>query len=186
MDCNSTIVWVKYFVHSLSVLCLLPVVHHLTMVYKALSEQVKWQKATTHENVQMCQAIDIYQQQEFKPKNGCKSYCQVADEFYVSKSTLQHLVMGGWVSMSAFNGGKQRLTPAEECVLVDFSLESADQGFHSHMPTFTRQLMTSSHLAWGMSMFHLDIIGLTISSIGIAKNFKFIGANLWIPSVEGH
>ena len=103
-------------------------VHHSTMVYKALSEQVKQQKATTHENAQMHQAIDVYWQQEFKLKNECKSYHQVADEFDVSKSTLQHLVMGGGVSMSAFNAGKQRLTPAEEHVLVDF-VESANQGF---------------------------------------------------------
>jgi hypothetical protein len=95
MDCDSTIVWVKYFVHSPSVLCLLPVVHHSSMVYKALSEQVKRQKATAHTNAQMCQAIDVYRQQEFKPKDECKSDHQVADEFDVSKNTLQCLVMGG-------------------------------------------------------------------------------------------
>jgi hypothetical protein len=70
-------------------------------------------------------AIDMYRQQEFKPKDQCKSYWEVADEFNVSKSTLQRLVAGG-ISMSAFNAGKQKLTPAEERVLVDFALESAD------------------------------------------------------------
>ena len=98
------------------------------MVYKALSDQVKQQKNTARTNAQMCKAIDVYQQQEFKPKDQRKSYQEVADDFDVSKSTLQRLVMGG-VSMSAFNAGKQRLTPAEERVLVDFALESADQGF---------------------------------------------------------
>lgn len=49
----------------------------------------------------------------------------VAATHNVSKSTLQRLVNGG-VSMSAFNAGKQRLTPAEERVVVDFCLESAD------------------------------------------------------------
>jgi hypothetical protein len=95
------------------------------MVYKALSKQVKQRKATACENAQMHQAIDAYQQQEFKPKDEHKSYRQVAYKFDISKSTLQHLVMGG-VFMSAFNVGKQRLTPEEECVLVDFALESAD------------------------------------------------------------
>src|ERR1700683_3935915 len=80
----------SFYLHP-SVLCLLPVVHHSTMVYKALSEQVKQQKATTHKNAQMRQAINVYRQQEFKPKDERKSYCQVADEFDVSKSTLQHL-----------------------------------------------------------------------------------------------
>jgi len=35
------------------------------MVSKALSEQVKWQKATTRNNAQMRQAIDVYWQQDF-------------------------------------------------------------------------------------------------------------------------
>jgi hypothetical protein len=65
------------------------------MVYKALLEQVKRQKATARENTQMRQAIDVYPQQEFKPKDERKSYHQVADEFDVSKSTLQRLVMEG-------------------------------------------------------------------------------------------
>src|ERR1700692_209863 len=145
MDGDSTIVWVKYFVHSPSVLCLLPVVHYSTMVYKALSEQVKRQKATTRKNAQMRQAIDVYRQQEFKPKDERKSYRQVADEFDVSKSTLQRLVMGG-VSMSAFNAGKQRLTPAEERVLVDFALESADRGFpltHANLYKAADDILTS-------------------------------------------
>ena len=65
------------------------------MVYKALSEQVKRQKATARKNAQMRQAIDVYWQQEFKPKDERKSYRQVADKFGVSKTTLQRLVMGG-------------------------------------------------------------------------------------------
>ena len=69
------------------------------MVYKALSEQVKRHKATARENAQMHQAIDVYWQQEFKPKDERKSYCQVADEFDVSKSTLQHLVTAGGGSL---------------------------------------------------------------------------------------
>lgn len=76
----------------------------------------------------MRQAVDDYKQQEFKPKELRQSYVTVAATHNVSKSTLQRLVNGG-VSMSAFNAGKQRLTPAEERVVVDFCLESADRGF---------------------------------------------------------
>jgi hypothetical protein len=115
------------------------------MVNKALSEQVKQQKATAQANAQMCQAIDMYQQQEFKPKEQRKSYWEVADEFDVSKSTLQRLVMGE-VSMSAFNAGKQKLTPAEEHVLVDFALESADRGFplsHNNLYKAANDILTS-------------------------------------------
>ncbi|KZP27730.1 hypothetical protein FIBSPDRAFT_671510, partial [Athelia psychrophila] len=35
----------------------------------------------------------------------------------------------GGTAMSAFNAGKQRLMLEEERVVVDFCLESADQGF---------------------------------------------------------
>ena len=76
----------------------------------------------------MQRAIDEYKQQELKLKNLWMSYQAVADTHKVSKSTLQRLVTGG-ESMSAFNAGKQRLTPAEKHVVVDFCLESADQGF---------------------------------------------------------
>ncbi|KAJ7137997.1 hypothetical protein C8R44DRAFT_583508, partial [Mycena epipterygia] len=41
--------------------------------------------------------------------------------------TLSNLVNRGQ-SIGAFNASKQKLTHAEECVLVDFILESADRG----------------------------------------------------------
>jgi hypothetical protein len=48
--------------------------------------------------------------------------------------------------MSAFNAGKQRLAPAEEHVLVDFALESADQGFpltHANLYKVADDILTS-------------------------------------------
>src|SRR3979411_665354 len=99
------------------------------MVYHSLSEQVKRQKATARHNCRMWTAIDEYQQQELKPNAADRlSYRAVADKYNVSKSTLQRLVNGG-ISMSAFNASKQRLTPPEERIVVDFCLESADRGF---------------------------------------------------------
>jgi len=99
------------------------------MVYHSLSEQVKRQKATARHNCRMRTAIDEYRQQELKPNAADRlSYRAVADKYNVSKSTLQRLVNGG-ISMSAFNASKQRLTPAEERIVVDFCLESADRGF---------------------------------------------------------
>ena len=98
------------------------------MVYKPLSEAVKQQKSHAQQNARMRRAIDEYKVQELKPKNLQLSYQKVADLHKVSKSTLQCLVTGG-VSLSAFNAEKQRLTLVEEHVVVDFCLESADQGF---------------------------------------------------------
>ncbi len=99
------------------------------MVYHALSDQVKQQKATAQHNSRMRAAIDEYQQQKLKPNAVDRlSYQAVADKHDVSKSTLQRLVNGG-ISMSAFNTSKQRLTPAEERIVINFCLESADRGF---------------------------------------------------------
>jgi transcriptional regulator GlxA family with amidase domain len=77
------------------------------MVYHALSEQVKQQKATARHNSRMRAAIDEYQEQELNPNTADRlSYQAVADKHDVSKSTLQRLVNGG-ISMSAFNASKQ-------------------------------------------------------------------------------
>ena len=83
MDFNSTI---EIFSSLLSVLSL----HSsFNMVYKTLSDPVKQQKSTAWTNAQMHKAIYcVYWQQEFEPKNHCKSYQEVADDFDVSKSTL--------------------------------------------------------------------------------------------------
>lgn len=80
----------------------------------------------------MRHAIDTYLKEQLKPA-GIKqeSYREVTDEHNVSKSTLQHLVQGR-KSMSAFNAGKQKLTPEEEQVVVDFWLDLQTRAFHSH------------------------------------------------------
>lgn len=99
------------------------------MVFKPLSERVRIQKSTARNNLCMRHALDTYAQEQLKPA-GVKrrSLREVADEYFVSKSTLQRLANGG-ISMSAFNAAKQKLMPEEERVVVDFCLESADRGF---------------------------------------------------------
>jgi hypothetical protein len=134
----------------------------LNMVYKPLSEAVKLQKSRAQDNARMRRGIDEYKQQELKPKNLRLSYKTVANLHNVSKSTLQRLVTGG-VSMSAFNTGKQRLTLAEERVVVDFCLESADRGFpltHGNVYKCADNILL---LAWVPSMTHLVWTGSTPS-----------------------
>jgi len=82
------------------------------------------------------------------------SYWEVADKHDVSKSTLQCLVNGG-ISMSAFNASKQRLTHAEEHIVVDFCLESADWGFPLIPSPMYRnvQIIFSLH-GWAMNIYH--------------------------------
>lgn len=94
----------------------------------------------------MRHALDAFKQEELKPPNiKRRSYREIADEYLVSKSTLQCLAAGG-TSMSAFNAGKQRLTPEEERVVVDFCLESADRGFpltHKNVYTAADNILTA-------------------------------------------
>ena len=97
------------------------------MVGRALSERVKRQSSRCVKNAQMQMAIDEYRREQAKPEGIRKlGYRPIAAKHGVSSSTLQALVNGG-VSMSAFNTTKQKLTHAEERVLVDFILESSDR-----------------------------------------------------------
>ena len=53
----------------------------------------------------------------------------IADKYKVHYSILGRLAKGGKRNMSMFNMLKQKLSAAEECVLVDFIKESADCSF---------------------------------------------------------
>lgn len=94
----------------------------------------------------MRHAIDAWEHEQVKPaETKKKSYRIISDEYSVSKSTLQRLCNGG-VSMSAFNAAKRRLTPEEERVVVDFSLDSADRGFpltHDNVYSAADQILTT-------------------------------------------
>jgi len=58
-----------------------------------------------------------------------RSLRDIAEEYNVALNTLNRRVKGEGKSMLEFNAGKQKLTPAEEKVLVQFIVESAGQGF---------------------------------------------------------
>lgn len=66
------------------------------MVSKPLSDKVKIQKAHARNNLCMQHALDAFKQEELKPV-GIKqrSYREIANEYLVSKSTLQRLATGG-------------------------------------------------------------------------------------------
>lgn len=61
-------------------------------------------------------------------EGASQSLRRVAFTHDISKSTLQRRTNGGQ-SIQEFNASKQKLTPAEEHVLVNFILESANRGF---------------------------------------------------------
>lgn len=101
--------------------------HLVIMAGRALSNQVKRQKQRRAINTALQAAVDEYQQEQLKPKKLRSGLRVVASKHGVNYKTLGNLAKGGR-SMSAFNASKQRLTPEEERILVDFILNSADRG----------------------------------------------------------
>lgn len=97
------------------------------MVGRALSERAKQQACRRIENSRMQEAIDEYLCEQAKTNRTKKrGYRLIAAAHDVDPSTLSCLVNGG-TSMSTFNTTKRKLTIAEERVLVDFILKSADR-----------------------------------------------------------
>ena len=97
------------------------------MVKHALSERVKAQARRRVKNAHYQEAIDEYLREQEKPAGTKKRGLRIiARKHKIDHNTLGRLVKGGQ-SMSAFNASKRKLTFAEERVLVDFILESADR-----------------------------------------------------------
>ena len=96
------------------------------MTGRALSERAKKQQASNANEQRMQSAI---LDKQLENEHGVsKSLRRVAFAHSISKSTLQRRTKGGQ-SIQEFNVSKQKLTCAEEQVLVDFILESANRGF---------------------------------------------------------
>jgi hypothetical protein len=98
------------------------------MVYHALSKAAKKHQSRQEEDQMMAAAVEACRSEIEKPSKPHKSIRQVARDFKVDRKTLGRRLEGEQ-SMSTFNAGKQKLTPAEESVVVDFVMESADRGF---------------------------------------------------------
>ena len=97
------------------------------MVGRALSNRIKAQARRRVENTHMQEAIDEYLHEQEKPEGSKKRGARpIADAHGICYKTLLRLAKGNR-SMSAFNASKRKLKYAEERVLVDFILESADR-----------------------------------------------------------
>lgn len=95
---------------------------------RPLSQRVIKAKQRKLKNRQLAEAFDMYQQEQAKPDvEKRKSQRRICAETGASRKALKRLV-DGELTISAFNAKKQLLTPAEERMLVDFILESADRG----------------------------------------------------------
>jgi len=81
--------------------------------------------------------------QSWKEADSDMSYANVAAEFGVSKSTVHHQVLLVGLSLSKFNALKQKLTPAEEEVLVTSILKASQYSFP---PTYHQIAMEANYI----------------------------------------
>lgn len=70
-------------------------------------------------------AVVDYSKEQEKPVDERRGLCPIAQDHGVSFKTLSRRFHNEQ-SIAEFNATKQRLTPAEEKVIVDFAIESAD------------------------------------------------------------
>jgi hypothetical protein len=105
----------------------LPIWTQSEMVGRTLSNRVKAQVQRKLQDARMKEAINAYLHEKTKPDGSKKRGARpIADAHGVCYKTLLRLTKGSQ-SMSAFNASKRKLTYAEERVLIDFILESADR-----------------------------------------------------------
>lgn len=114
------------------------------MVFHALSKNQQAIKKRRAENAKLQKAVDAYRQEQTKPDSEPrKGIRYFAKRFGVSKSTLGRAIEGK-LTRSAFSESRQKLTPVQERVLVDFITESADRGFplvHRQIEEYANELL---------------------------------------------
>jgi hypothetical protein len=100
------------------------------MVKHAQSDRVKKLDRTDEHDVRLADAVEEYREEQLKPPGQARrGYRPIAEKHDVNHNTLQRAVTGATQVMSDFNSAKQRLTPAEERILVSHCSESANIGF---------------------------------------------------------
>jgi hypothetical protein len=99
------------------------------MPYKALSERIKNQKQSRLKEVRISRAVEDYRAELSKP-DPQKRACTIAKEHGIEKSykTIINRYNNGR-SIQEAHEDQQKLTTAEEAVLIDFLQQSADRGF---------------------------------------------------------
>ena len=98
------------------------------MVKKGLSENCKNLKKRHADEHRLQIALKVYQQGQDGTTTK-KPLREVAEKYNVATRTLARRYKNEGQSLLEFNASKQKLTPAEEDVLVKFMLESANHGF---------------------------------------------------------
>lgn len=91
------------------------------MPYKALSERVKHQKNLRKKHDVMQNAVAAYAKEQLKPAVERRGAWSIATQFKIPNQwrTIINQYKGGGSTIEAHQA-LQRLTPAEEAILVDF------------------------------------------------------------------
>jgi hypothetical protein len=99
------------------------------MAKKALSERVKCQKQSKLKEKRILEAVEAYRAEQAKPGTR-KRVCAIAKEHGIEKcyKTITNRYNNKRSTTEAHED-QQKLTAAEEAVLVDFLMQSADRGF---------------------------------------------------------
>lgn len=99
------------------------------MPNKALSDRVKRQNKSQIKEEKMVEAVDAYRSEQAKPapRKGART---IAKEYGIENQwrTIVNRYEGGRSTREAHED-QEKLTGAEEAVLVDFLNQSADRGF---------------------------------------------------------
>jgi hypothetical protein len=100
------------------------------MVGRAKSDRVKAHRQSRKKEQNVMAAVLEYERERAKPANlgAPMSILQISKKYKIPYATLNRCVNGGQ-SIRGSNEKKQKLTPAQEWLLVQFILESADRGF---------------------------------------------------------
>ncbi|KIY48004.1 hypothetical protein FISHEDRAFT_74076 [Fistulina hepatica ATCC 64428] len=119
------------------------------MAGRATSERVKTIKRRRADNAKMQAAVAAYLKELAKPEGERRKGARtVANEHSVNYRTLHDHAVGKHRPMSAYLESKQRLSAAEEHVVVDWIIESADRGIpqtHARIEAVANEILQSKN-----------------------------------------
>ncbi|KAF9221250.1 hypothetical protein BS17DRAFT_819827 [Gyrodon lividus] len=108
------------------------------MVNHARSNAAKKLEKRRSNDKKMGEALEVYSAEQMKPETEQRGLRPIAMQFGVSFKSLSRRYHHKQ-SISEFNTTKQKLTVAEERVIIDFTARSADRGI-----PLTHQLLQNS------------------------------------------
>ena len=159
--------WMKPFVVIVTSPCVLTAIalvliycKHSRMPGCALSDRQKKMKICEAVEERLAKAVEVYHMELLKEPQVQRGLCIIAELHGVDHNTLSHTV-NNKRNIDEVNAKKQKLTVAEECVLVHFILKSTDRGFplthwsiESYANSILQQRIGSTYQPVGKNWIH--------------------------------